>query len=132
MSEPVLEPARRDPWWRLRVPLGPLALAYLLILAVAIFGAWQSHQQDVERCRDSRDARMVLRQLVELTDDGGGQALPLTKVPGYADLDPEMQTYLANLEAALAPPPAGEDRPPSQFVARALTLLPLPDCEALG
>ena len=126
-QDPVITPGRRPPWWRLRVPLGPLAVAYILIVAMAAAGFWAMDRQDQARCEDLVAGRQVLRDLVELTDDNGG-GLHLTAVPGFDDLPPETQRYMANIEAATRTDPGEPDRP-SRFVTEALELLEVPTCD---
>lgn len=75
-------------------------------------------------CEQRHDIIIILRQLVELTDAGGGTG-DLTQIDGFDRLTPELQTYLRNLVASAA----GSDEP-SRFVRDALALLIVPTCEA--
>lgn len=130
-------------WWQIRVPLGPLVIAYLLIVAVAAGGLelvtnqQEEFRQEVirrdhERCLDTRDARQVLRDLVKLSDRSAG--FDLTKVPGFEQLDEPTRQFFANLAAATTPATTapGEPPPRSEFVKQALALLALPSCPSAG
>jgi hypothetical protein len=99
-------------------------LLALCLVAVTALGVlfWNNQRTAADRsCTDRRDARLVLRELVELSDDGDG--FNLTGFDSFKELDPATQRYLSDLEAASKQAPQ-----PSEFVQHALALLDIPDC----
>lgn len=75
-----------------------------------------------QACDDRRDNVVILRELVDLSDDGRG-GMNLTGLPSFQELSPETQRYLRDLETA-----ANQSPRPSSFVKNALALLEVPDC----
>ena len=107
----------------------PILVNLFLIVAVVAPGYFRvetliDDQHDIidQACEDRRDQKIILRQLVELSDDGRG-GLNLTRFESFNDLDPAMQKYLRDLEAASRQAPQ-----PSKFVENALALLDVPQC----
>lgn len=107
----------------------PLLTTLVMIVLVAGPGYWmieqQTHrtaEQATQACEDRRNGRLILRELVELSDDGRG-GFNLTSIDSFKDLDPATQKYLSDLEAASKQSPH-----PSEFVQSALALLDVPDC----
>lgn len=82
----------------------------------------EQHNIITQACEDRRDQKIILRQLVELSDDGGGR-LDLTSFPSFQELDPATQQWVRDLEDA-----ANQSPRPSQFVENALALLDVPQC----
>lgn len=101
----------------------PLLVNLILIVLVVAPGYLRLEGIIDQACQDRRDQKIVLRELVDLSDDGRGR-LNLTSIPSFQDLSPETQRYLADLEAA-----ANQSPRPSQFVRNALALLTIPDCD---
>jgi hypothetical protein len=124
------------------VDVHPWSAALILIVCITGPGYWRIEQaidkahdaaeavevetvrSTAEACNSRRDTIIVLRGLVQLRSETGGGGVDLTGVEGFADLSPDLQFYLTNLEALLnASPPPNEG-----FVDRALERLPVPDC----
>lgn len=108
----------------------PLLTNVVLIVLIVGPGYWRLEVQSsrigdqaAQSCQDRRNGRLILRELVELSDDGRG-GFNLTGIESFNDLDPEMQQYLRDLEAASQQSPH-----PSEFVQHALALLEVPDCD---
>lgn len=102
-----------------------LAIAVLAMVAMPIR---QSQWNDHNLCQESRKNRQALRDVIVLaTEDTGGGGLNLTGIPSFDALEPEMQQYLADLEA-LANSDSGSGDADDSFRRRALDLLPLEDC----
>lgn len=108
----------------------PLLTSLLLIVLVAGPGYLRVenivdrlHSIDEEACDDRRDQALLLRDLIELSDDERG-GFNLTGIESFDELDPATQRYLADLEAASKVAPN-----PSKFVENALALLNIPDCD---
>jgi hypothetical protein len=99
----------------------PLLTNVILIVLIAGPGYFRLEGIVNQACEDRRNGRIILRELVELSDDGTG--LSLTGFDSFDDLDPETQQYLRDLEAASREAPR-----PSEFVRSALTLLDIPEC----
>ena len=106
----------------------PLLTTLLLIVLVAGPGYLRiEHIVDEQKaiitqaCEDRRDQKIILRQLVELSDDGG--QLNLTGFPSFKELDPATQQWVRDLQDA-----ANQSPRPSQFVKNALALLDVPQC----
>lgn len=93
--------ARIDSRIRALVVAVVIMLVGLSIFAVVMVPRFldQQAQLDMQRreeCTNRRDGRLVLRQVViEATPPG--RSTDFTKVPGFSDLDPAMQTFLNNL-----------------------------------
>lgn len=107
----------------------PLVTTVALIVLIVGPGYWRLEVQNdriaaqaAQSCQDRRNGRLILRELVELSDDGRG-GFNLTRIESFNDLDPETQQYLRDLEAASQQAPR-----PSEFVQHALALLKVPDC----
>lgn len=101
----------------------PWLVSLVLILVVAVPGYLRLEGTIDRACEDRRDQALLLRDLVNLSDDDSG-GFNLTGIPSYKQLDRETQRYLADLEAASkqAPDPDG-------FVKNALALLDIPTCD---
>lgn len=99
----------------------------LAIIAMASTVLRQSQWADYNLCRSSQANRQALRDvIVQATEETGGGGLDLTAIPSFPALDPEMQQYLRELEAAInqpPPEPTGESD-----TDRLLALVPLEDC----
>lgn len=95
--------------------------------AVASTQRQQARDQDkaverqVEACHERAADRDVLRTVVDVSTSSG--ARDLTKVEGFAALDPLLQTYLVNLSIG---PPTPADQP--SLHDKLLKLLPPIDC----
>lgn len=107
----------------------PWLTSLILVVLIIAPGYWrleqnvnESERLSQQACEDRRTGRLILRELVELSDDGQG-GFNLTGIASYNDLDPATQKYLADLEAASKQAPR-----PSEFVESALELLDVPDC----
>lgn len=101
----------------------PLLTNLILIVAIIGPGYWRLEGIVNQACEDRRNGRIILRELVELSDDGRG-GFHLTGIDSFNDLDPATQRYLRDLEAASQQAPR-----PSEFVQHALALLEIPDCD---
>lgn len=101
----------------------PLVTNLILIVLIVGPGYFRLEQQSAQACEDRRNGRLILRELVELSDDGSG-GFNLTGIDSYNELDPATQKYLRDLEEASQQAPR-----PSEFVHNALELLDIPDCE---
>lgn len=101
----------------------PLLTNLVLIVVLVGPGYWRLEQINNQACQDRHDQAILLRQLVELSDDGDG-GFNLTGFESFNDLDPAMQKYLRDLEAASRQAPN-----PSKFVEHALALVEVPNCE---
>lgn len=112
--------------WLRRHPLLVNVLLIVLIVGPGYFRLEQTvaadHRQDETACEDRRNGRIILRELVELSDDGSG-GFNLSGFDSFNDLDPAMQTYLRDVEEASKQAPR-----PSEFVDSALKLLVVPEC----
>jgi hypothetical protein len=100
----------------------PILTALILVLVVAVPGFLRQEAIINTACHDRQDHAILLRGLVELSDDGNG-TLNLTGFESFGDLDPETQRYLTDLEEASRQAPR-----PSEFVKNALALVDVPDC----
>lgn len=100
----------------------PWLASLVLILVVAVPGYLRLEGIVNQACEDRRDSKLILRELVELSDDGRG-GFNLTGIESFNDLDPATQKYLSDLEAASKTAPN-----PSKFVKDALALLDIPEC----
>lgn len=101
----------------------PLLTNLILIVLVAGPGYFRLEQQGEQACQDRRNSKLILRELVELSDDGRG-AINLTGLDSFDELDPATQQYLRDLEEASRQAPR-----PSEFVRSALALLDVPTCD---
>lgn len=113
--------------WANRHPLLTNLVITLLVVVpgyLRIEGIIDDQHEIIDQaCDDRRDTVLVLRALVDLSDDDDGR-LNLTTIPSFQDLSPEMQRYLTDLENA-----ANQSPRPSEFVKNALALLDVPECE---
>lgn len=100
----------------------PLFVNLVLIVLVAGPGYLRLENISNSACEDRRDQAVLLRGLVELSDDGTGR-IHLTGFPSFKDLDPDTQRYLTDVENASKQAPR-----PSEFVRHALELVQVPDC----
>lgn len=100
----------------------PILTNLVLIVLVVAPGYWRLEQQAAQACEDRRESKLLLRDLVELSDDDVG-GFNLTAIPSFNDLDPETQQYLTDLESASKQAPR-----PSEFKRNALKLLDIPEC----
>jgi hypothetical protein len=100
----------------------PFPANLLITLLIVVPGYLRIEGIIDQACEDRRDQAILLRGLVELSDDGNG-ALNLTGFPSFNDLDPAMQRYLRDLENASRQAPN-----PSRFVENALKLVQVPEC----
>lgn len=87
-------------------------------------------EDDHDSCLSRADVRQVLYEILDAVVAGtisSGVALDLINVFGFEGLDPEMQTYLINLNAALN---SGSDKPGAMAVIRDEFKAdnPIPDC----
>lgn len=108
----------------------PLVTTVALIVLIVGPGYWRLEVQNdriaaqaAQSCQDRRNGRLILRELVELSDDGRG-AINLTGLDSFDELDPATQQYLRDLEEASRQAPR-----PSEFVRSALALLDVPTCD---
>lgn len=100
----------------------PLITNLALMLLVVVPGYVRIEGIINQACDDRRDQAVLLRGLVELSDDGRG-SINLTGFESFKDLDPETQRYLRDVEAASQRAPE-----PSEFVRHALALVDVPEC----
>lgn len=111
--------------WLHRHPL----LANLVVVVTVVAPGYLRIEQILDEqqaiidqaCHDRRDQKIVLRQLVELSDEDG--QLNLTGFPSFHEMPPEVQAWVRDLEAA-----ANQSPNPSSFAKKALALLDVPDC----
>lgn len=100
----------------------PLLTNLALMLVVVVPGYFRIEGIVSQACEDRRNQAVLLRSLVEISDDGRGST-NLTRFPSFDQLDPETQTYLREVEAASRQAPE-----PSEFVRHALALVDVPEC----
>lgn len=118
-------------------------LAFLLVVLASAYGFWHDAQidarddkqdrreeaeevqeeinQNYQACLRGNDTRVVIREVVDLTEEGG--TTDLTSIEGFDRLSPETQVFLINLRDTTA---ASED---SDFKEQAYALLTIRDCE---
>ena len=99
-----------------------LALCLAAVVALGVWFYFDEREEDQQSCIDRRNGRLILRELVELSDDGDG-GFNLTGLDSFDQLDPATQRYLTELEQASRDAPR-----PSVFVKNALDLLEIPNC----
>ncbi len=118
--------------WRRLYVIGP----YLFIVLVGFLGfrSIETQAQDIKaeaegRCQDRKDAREVLREVVDISTSGSGTAtIDFTAVAGFDQLDPETQTYLVALGMALQSRTSTADNAGEPLHDRLLAKLPTIQC----
>ncbi len=78
--------------------------------------------EDYQTCLRGNDVRQVIREVVDLTAQGG--TTDLTTIAGFSSLDPETQVFLINLRDTTAARPSNV-----KFREQAYALLVIRDCE---
>lgn len=96
------DPVRRCGLWLRQhwMILGPYLLVVVVACGSSFFAIRGFQHRDEVACQDRRDGRQVLREVVIKATEPG-QRVDLTKIPGFADLDPATRTYISNLSAGL-------------------------------